>query len=50
MKYLISKGIKSDRLISEGFGESQTIIDCLAKECSDEEHEINRRIEFVIVN
>jgi len=50
MKYLISKGIKSNRLISEGFGESQTIIDCLAKECSDEEHEINRRIEFVIVN
>jgi len=50
MKYLISKGIKADRLISEGFGESQTIIDCLSKECSDEEHEVNRRIEFVIVN
>ena len=50
MKYLISKGIKSDRLISEGFGESQTIIDCISKKCSDEEHEINRRIEFVIVN
>jgi len=50
MRYLISKGIKADRLISEGFGESQTIIDCLTKECSDEEHEINRRIEFVIIN
>ena len=50
MKYLISKGIKSERLISEGFGESQTIIDCLSKNCSDDEHEINRRIEFVIVN
>jgi len=50
MKYLISKGIKVDRLISEGFGESQTIIDCHSKECSEEEHEINRRIEFVIVD
>lgn len=50
MKYLISKGIKTDRLISQGYGETQTIIDCLTKKCSDEEHEINRRIEFVIVN
>lgn len=49
MKYLISKGIKADRLISEGFGESQPIIDCISKECTDEEHELNRRIEFVIV-
>ena len=49
MKYLLSKGIAKDRLISEGYGESQTIIDCLSKECSDEEHELNRRIEFVIV-
>lgn len=49
MKYLISKGIDANRLISEGFGESQTIIDCISKECSDEEHELNRRIEFVIV-
>jgi len=49
MKYLISKGVKSGRLISEGYGESQTIIDCVTKECSDEEHEINRRIEFVII-
>jgi len=49
MKYLISKGVKGDRLISEGYGESQTIMDCATKECSDEEHEINRRIEFVII-
>jgi outer membrane protein OmpA-like peptidoglycan-associated protein len=49
MKYLLSKGIAKDRLISEGYGESQTIIDCLGKECSDEEHELNRRIEFVIL-
>lgn len=49
MKYLIAKGIASERLISEGFGESQPIIECVSKECSDEEHELNRRIEFVIV-
>ncbi len=49
MRYLISKGISKDRLISEGYGETQTIIDCVSKECTDEEHELNRRIEFVIV-
>lgn len=49
MRYLISKGISKDRLISEGYGESQTIIDCEGKECTDEEHELNRRIEFVII-
>jgi len=50
MKYLMSKGVKSQRLISQGYGESQTIMDCISKDCSDKEHEINRRIEFVIVN
>ena len=49
MKYLISKGISKSRLISEGYGETQTIIDCEGKNCSDEEHELNRRIEFVII-
>ncbi|MFD0965117.1 OmpA family protein [Pseudofulvibacter geojedonensis] len=49
MKYLISRGVNADRLISEGFGETQTIIDCISKECSDEEHELNRRIEFVVI-
>jgi len=49
MRYLISKGINAKRLISEGYGETQTIQDCVSSECTDEEHEINRRIEFVIV-
>ena len=49
MKYLIQKGIDSNRLVSQGYGESQPIIDCVSKKCSDEEHELNRRIEFVVV-
>jgi len=50
MRYLISKGIDAKRLISEGYGETQTIQDCISNECTDEEHEINRRIEFIIVS
>ena len=49
MRYLISKGIAKERLLSEGYGESQPIINCEGRECSDEEHELNRRIEFVII-
>ncbi|NQY04871.1 MAG: OmpA family protein, partial [Flavobacteriaceae bacterium] len=49
MKYLISSGISSSRLTSQGYGENQPIIDCLSKECTDDEHELNRRIEFIIV-
>lgn len=49
MKYLISKGINADRLMSNGYGETQPLFDC-GTQCSDEEHELNRRIEFVIIN
>ena len=49
MLYLINSGINKTRLISQGYGETQPIIDCKSKDCSDEEHELNRRIEFVII-
>ena len=48
MDYLIAKGIDADRLVSNGYGETQPLFDC-GSECSEEEHELNRRIEFVII-
>lgn len=45
--YLIANGIAKDRLESNGFGETQLINDC-KRNCSEEEHQQNRRIEFVI--
>ncbi len=50
MKHLIHLGINPNRMISKGYGESQTIVDCITKECTDAQHEVNRRIEFVIVS
>ncbi|MEL6811602.1 MAG: OmpA family protein [Bacteroidota bacterium] len=47
MKYLISKGISKDRLTWKGYGETQPIVNC--SPCSEEEHEANRRIEFIIL-
>lgn len=49
MAYFISKGIDAHRISAVGYGESQPIQDCETEDaCSEEEHEINRRSEFVI--
>ncbi|WP_046744061.1 OmpA family protein [Kordia zhangzhouensis] len=49
VQYLISKGIDASRLSSEGKGESDPLIDC-GKNCTDEEHQKNRRSDFIIVS
>ena len=49
MNYLVEKGIDASRITAKGYGESQPKVDCINKECSDEEHQINRRSEFVII-
>ncbi|MNE76622.1 Outer membrane protein A precursor [compost metagenome] len=48
VQYVISKGIDGSRISGNGFGESQLKVDCKNK-CSEEEHAINRRSEFMIV-
>ncbi len=49
MEYLVSKGIDAHRISAVGYGESQPIQHCETEDaCSEEEHEINRRSEFVI--
>ncbi len=49
VNYLIKNGIRSDRLIARGFGESQPAIDCICEECTEDEHQINRRTTFAII-
>jgi outer membrane protein OmpA-like peptidoglycan-associated protein len=46
--YIISKGVNSDRVLGNGYGESLPIIDCHDK-CTELEHAFNRRSEFIIV-
>ena len=48
VQYIISKGIDATRLSSEGKGESSPIVECT--KCTDEEHQQNRRSDFIIVN
>ena len=47
MQYLISKGIAKERLTWKGYGEQQPLVEC--DPCNDAQHEMNRRIEFIIM-
>ncbi|WP_109437965.1 OmpA family protein [Aquimarina sp. AU119] len=50
VKYMISKGISSDRLDGKGYGETKPINDCgNDTNCKKEEYQLNRRSEFIIV-
>jgi len=46
--YLIANGVDASRLVSKGYGETQPKEKC-GSNCSEAQHETNRRIEFVIV-
>ena len=47
--YLVKiKNIDPSRISCKGYGEIKPLIDCLTKECSEEEYFINRRSEFKI--
>lgn len=48
MDYILSKGIEANRITSKGYGESQLLVDC-GDNCTEEEHSINRRCEFIIL-
>jgi outer membrane protein OmpA-like peptidoglycan-associated protein/tetratricopeptide (TPR) repeat protein len=47
--YLVSKGISVERLSAKGFGESLPKATCVCARCTEEEHQLNRRTGFTIV-
>lgn len=48
--YLVTNGIQRKRLQSKGYGEEMPLIKCGdAKPCTEQEHSINRRCEFIIL-
>jgi outer membrane protein OmpA-like peptidoglycan-associated protein/tetratricopeptide (TPR) repeat protein len=51
MAWLVKNGVEQSRLTAKGYGESQLLNRCGDKiKCSEAEHQINRRSEFVIVS
>ncbi|MEA1786790.1 OmpA family protein [Arenibacter sp. GZD96] len=50
VSYMVSKGIAQERLIGEGFGETRLINNCSnGARCTEAEHQLNRRSEFIIL-
>lgn len=54
MAWMVEQGIAKDRLTGKGYGESQLVNDCGCEPtnqspCSEEEHQRNRRSEFIIL-
>ncbi len=49
--YIISKGIDSIRVSGRGFGETKLLNKCSnGVKCSDSEHRLNRRTEFILID
>ncbi|MHC0443428.1 OmpA family protein [Flavobacterium sp. 3-210] len=49
IQWLIKNGIKADRLTGKGYGETQLVNKCSdGVPCTEEEHQMNRRSEFII--
>jgi outer membrane protein OmpA-like peptidoglycan-associated protein/tetratricopeptide (TPR) repeat protein len=50
MAWLVKNGIDKKRLTAKGYGESQLLNKCSdGVKCSEAEHQVNRRSEFIIV-
>jgi outer membrane protein OmpA-like peptidoglycan-associated protein/tetratricopeptide (TPR) repeat protein len=50
MAWLIKNGIDKNRLTAKGYGESQLLNKCSdGVKCTESEHQVNRRSEFIIV-
>ncbi len=48
-KYIVSQGIDAKRITAKGFGETKLLNKCANNvECTEEEHAMNRRMEFKI--
>ncbi|MNR64108.1 Photosystem I chlorophyll a apoprotein [compost metagenome] len=47
--WMIQDGIAKERVTGKGYGETQLVNKCAdGVECSEQEHQLNRRSEFII--
>ena len=49
VQYVVSKGIDKSRISGVGKGENEPKVDC-GSNCTEEEHQLNRRSEFIITS
>ena len=50
VEYIIAAGIEPERISGKGYGETQLINKCAnGIICSDRDHQLNRRSEFILI-
>jgi outer membrane protein OmpA-like peptidoglycan-associated protein len=49
IQYIISQGIDPTRISAVGYGESRLAIECICDDCTEDEHQMNRRTTFMVV-
>ncbi len=47
--YLISRGIEPGRMLAQGYGEDTPAVGCSCRQCTEEEHQANRRTTFKVI-
>lgn len=47
--YLVLNGTSATRLIAKGYGESQLVENCICEQCTEQQHQKNRRTTFKIL-
>ncbi|PCH77875.1 MAG: flagellar motor protein MotB [Flavobacteriaceae bacterium] len=51
VRYIVQKGISSERISGQGYGENRLRNHCSnGVRCSKDQHQLNRRTEFVVIN
>ena len=50
VNYLITKGIQPTRLSAVGYGKDRLRIECQCSKCTEDEHQLNRRTTFKVVD
>lgn len=51
VQYIINKGIDANRISAKGYGETELVNNCAdGVKCTEPEHQLNRRTEFVVTN
>ncbi|MCB9307521.1 MAG: OmpA family protein [Lewinellaceae bacterium] len=49
--WIVAKGVSPDRIVAKGYGEKQLLNECAnGVECTEEQHQVNRRTEFKIIS
>jgi len=51
VNYIISQGINPNRIAGKGYGETSLVNECSnGVRCSEEDHQLNRRSEFIVIS